>query len=292
MKIITDPRCTDYQAPGHPERPQRISRTVERLKEQKSLLVEWLAPLPLEEDVLLRAHSQDHLRRLSQSEAFDGDTPAYPHIAEHARGSAGAALAAMKLAFKGETNFSLIRPPGHHATRDRAMGFCYLNSMAIAVLAAQAAGSEKVAVFDFDVHHGNGTEAILLGRKGCLYTSVHQFPAYPGTGKASVKNSFNFPVAPESPAEKYRAACHGALDEIKKFKPALLGVSAGFDAYKGDPLCQQKMDVADYFWLGKTVRELGLPTFSILEGGYSDQLPLLIEAYLCGLEGVEVPAQS
>lgn len=285
MKIITDPRCTDYSAPGHPERPERISRSLDRLKNQTTLGIDWEKPLPVEESILLRAHSEAHLKRLSQSEVFDGDTPAYPHIAEHARSSAGAALRALEAARKGTPNFSLIRPPGHHALRERAMGFCYLNSIAIAVFEAQATGAKKVAVFDFDVHHGNGTEALLLGRPDCAYFSVHQYPAYPGTGREHQKNSFNYPVPPDSPAEKYREACTAALTELKKFKPDLIGVSAGFDAYKRDPLCQQKMDVEDFHWLGKTIREIGLPVFHVLEGGYSSDLPDLIFAYLKGFSG-------
>ena len=115
---------------------------------------------------------------------FDADTPAYPQIAAHARRSVGGALQALQSARAGEMAFSLMRPPGHHATRNGAMGFCYLNSIAIAALEARAAGFQRVAVFDFDVHHGNGTEDILLDQPGCAFFSVHQYPCYPGTGQA------------------------------------------------------------------------------------------------------------
>lgn len=287
MKIITDPRCTTYSTPGHPERPQRVSRTVEKLKAQTDLPIDWLEPLPVDDEQILRAHTREHIDSLTGAPDFDADTPAYPQIAEHARRSVGAALHALKLAREGQTAFSLIRPPGHHATKNQVMGFCYLNNIAIAALEGQASGFKKVAVFDFDVHHGNGTEDILLDRDGLAFFSIHQFPAYPGSGREHRgQNCFNYPVAPESPAEVYRVACSAALEDLKKFQPDLVAVSAGFDSYKNDPLCQQKMDVEDFRWLGQSIRELKIPTFSLLEGGYSRDLPELIFAYLRGLNGI------
>ncbi|MEP6664285.1 MAG: histone deacetylase, partial [Verrucomicrobiota bacterium] len=265
----------------------RILRSVEKLKSQTELTIDWLEPLEVSDEQILRAHTNEHLKSLSEGHDFDPDTPAYPHIAEHARRSVGAGLHALKLCCEGETAFSLMRPPGHHATKTTPMGFCYLNNIAIAVLAAQPQGFKRVAVFDFDVHHGNGTEDILLDRDGCAFFSVHQFPAYPGTGeKHRGNNCFNYPVDPEMPAEIYRAACFAALEELEKFKPDLLAVSAGFDSFKGDFLCQQKMDIDDFRWLGQTIRDLKVPTFSLLEGGYSTALPELIFAYLKGLNGL------
>src|ERR1700722_38628 len=122
MKIITDERCIKYSSPGHPERPARISRTLEKLRGQTELPIVWAAPLPADEAAILRAHSARHVARLKEPEDFDGDTPAYSDIANHARRSVGAALAALQSAREGETAFSLMRPPGHHATRDRSMG--------------------------------------------------------------------------------------------------------------------------------------------------------------------------
>jgi acetoin utilization deacetylase AcuC-like enzyme len=179
-----------------------------------------------------------------------------------------------------------MRPPGHHATRDRAMGFCYLNNIAIAVREAAATGAKRVAVYDFDVHHGNGTEAILLNRPGVAFFSIHLYPFYPGTGAANVgKNCFNYPVAPFAPRETYRAALARALDDLKKFRPDLVAVSAGFDAYARDPLVQGALVLDDYYWLGQSLRALDVPMFSLLEGGYSRELPELIFAYLKGVEG-------
>jgi len=179
-----------------------------------------------------------------------------------------------------------MRPPGHHATRNRIMGFCYLNNIAIATLEALATGVKRVAVFDFDVHHGNGTEDILLNRDGAAFFSIHQFPAYPETGRANVGNNcFNYPVPAQLPRRDYRDVFSSAFDQLKKFKPDLVGVSAGFDAYARDPLAQETLEAEDFYWLGQKIRALNVPAFSILEGGYSRDLPELIFSYLKGIEG-------
>jgi acetoin utilization deacetylase AcuC-like enzyme len=284
MTIITDARCVEYSKPGHPERPQRVAKTVERLKSQTELPLQWADPLPVDDEIILRAHTPEHLQRLKKGGAdFDGDTPAHPGIHEHARRSVGGALAALREARQGRMAFSLLRPPGHHATRERMMGFCYLNSIAISVMEALSGGASRVAVLDFDVHHGNGTEDILMGRPHCAFHSVHQHPAYPGTGIESRGNCHNFPVPPGSTSAVYRDACSHAMDRIRQFKPDLIAVSAGFDAYKRDPLADQNMEAGDFLWLGQSIRRMGVPTFSLLEGGYSSDLPELILAYLKGL---------
>ncbi len=261
---------------------------MERLKEQTELTISWAEPLPVDEAVIERAHSKGHIARVTAAVSdFDGDTPGYPDIFEHARRSVGGALQAMRSAQKGELAFSLLRPPGHHATREHAMGFCYLNSIAIAVLEAIASGTKKAAVFDFDVHHGNGTEAILLNRAGAAFFSIHQYPCYPGTGTSNVgDNCFNYPVAPGTPREDYRKVLARALDSLKNAKPALVAVSAGFDAYARDPIAQETLELEDFHWLGQSIRGLDIPAFSILEGGYSRDLPELILAYLKGLSGL------
>ena len=287
MKVITDERCTAYSRLGHPERPSRISKTVERLKAQTELPITWAAPMAVDDEQILRAHSRDHLARIRKAdEDFDADTPAYPDIFEHAQRSIGGALQALKAARSGEVAFSLMRPPGHHATRDRAMGFCFLNSIAIAVLEALATGVANIAVYDFDVHHGNGTEAILLDHPHAAFFSIHQHPCYPGTGTKNVgRNCFNYPVAPNTPREEYRKVMSKAFEDLKKFKPDMVAVSAGFDAYAKDPLAQETLETEDYHWLGETIRKLEVPSLSILEGGYSNALPELIVAYMKGLAG-------
>ncbi len=286
MKIVTDSRCTKYSHAGHPERPERIIRTAEKLRTQTELPVTWAKPTLAPEPLILRAHSPEHLARLKGPDDFDMDTPFYSGIDQHARLSAGAAVDCMRSAVSGQGAFSLMRPPGHHATRTRAMGFCYLNNMAIAMLEALATGTKSVAVFDFDVHHGNGTEAILAGKAGAWFASIHQYPCYPGTGTRNVgENCFNYPMPPGAGRTEYRDALSSGLQELQKHTPALIGVSAGFDCYVNDPLAQEPLKAEDFHWLGQLLRKLDLPVFSVLEGGYSSDLPDLILAYLKGLEG-------
>ena len=286
MKVITDELCVGYHQRGHPERPERISHTQEKLGHQTDLAIGWVAPGPVDEAAILRAHSARHLSRLDEPADFDTDTPYFSGIGEYARRSVGAALEALKAARAGDMSFSLMRPPGHHATRERCMGFCYLNSIAIATLEALATGTKRVAIYDFDVHHGNGTEAILRDQPGVAFFSIHQWPCFPGTGTENVgDNCFNYPVAPFTPREAHRAVLAQALEDLKCFKPDLVGVSAGFDAYAHDPIANEKLEAEDFHWLGQSLRQLQVPVFSLLEGGYSLDLPNLILAYLQGLEG-------
>ncbi len=286
LTIITDPRCTEYSKRGHPERPARISATADLLKAQSQVELSWSQPPPADDAAILRAHTPGHLQQLTNAFDFDADTAAYPDIANHARRSAGGALQALAAAKAGQTAFSLMRPPGHHATADRAMGFCYLNSIALAALQAQADGYKRVAVFDFDVHHGNGTEDILLDKAGLAFISIHQYPAYPGTGRENRgHNCFNFPVAPATPRQEYRAILSQAFDALRNFRPDVVAVSAGFDAFRGDPLADGTLEEEDFHWLGQSIRALQVPAFSVLEGGYSNKLPELILAYLKGLSG-------
>ncbi len=286
VKIITDEKCAGYSRIGHPERPARITATVERLKNQNEISIEWIAPTKAADQQILRAHTPEMLARLKIPRDFDADTPFYENIGDYARASAAAALDALKTARAGENVFSLMRPPGHHALRDQAMGFCYLNNIAIAVLEALATSTKRVAVYDFDVHHGNGTEAILLDRPGVAFFSVHQHPCYPGTGAMNAgKNCFNYPVAPDAQRATYRATLARALEDLKKFQPDLVAVSAGFDAYVRDPLVPGVLVLDDFYWLGQSLRAPGMPMFSLLEGGYSRELPELIFAYLKGVEG-------
>lgn len=287
LHLITDERCAEYRSPGHPERPERVVRTAARLRSQNDVALTWDRPVEVGREALLRAHSAEHLQRVEVATSdFDGDTPAHAGIFGHAVRGVGGALKGLDLARKGEGAFSLLRPPGHHATRSRAMGFCYLSTIAIAVLEALETGIGKVAVFDFDVHHGNGSEAILMNRRGAWFSSVHQYPCYPGTGTSDVgDNCFNFPVPPGFPREDYRKVLLRALEKQASFKPDLLGISAGFDAYSGDPIAQETLEADDYYWLGQQIKRLGIPAFNVLEGGYSSDLPELVLSYLRGLSG-------
>jgi acetoin utilization deacetylase AcuC-like enzyme len=294
MVVIHDPRCINYGAVGHLECPARISGTVARLQASRTLKLDWVSPTDATEKELLRAHGRKYLATLRHPAGdFDADTPTMPGLWAHAVRAAGAALTALALARQGKPAFSLMRPPGHHATAMQAMGYCYLNNAAIAALAALADGCRRVAVFDFDVHHGNGTEEILLGVPGTAVFSVHQAGSFPlQTGERHLPpNAFNYPVPPHSPRTAYLEALHQALNDLRAFRPDLLVISAGFDAYYGDPLADQQLQVEDYQWLGHTMRGLGLPAFSLLEGGYSPALPELIGAYLEGWSRKQSPGK-
>jgi len=280
MIIFHDARCLEYSTPGHPERPTRIACTAPLLKDRHPDW-EWREPIAASESALLRAHSSNHLARIrTGAHDFDADTPAYPNIYEHALRSAGAAIDAAQAALRGERAFSLMRPPGHHASRDRAMGFCYFSNIAIAALDALENGAKRVAIWDFDAHHGNGTEAVVAHNPQIAFASIHQFPAYPGTGQKSFANISNYPVAPYTPRTQHVDIAERALKKLIQFKPDLLLVSAGFDAYSGDPLVQMTLEQEDFAKFGQWLRELDIPTAAILEGGYGDDLPELIDAFL------------
>ena len=282
MIIFHDPHCTEYSAPGHPERPARIERSVPLLQERHRDW-EWRNPEPATEAALLRGHSRAHLERVrAAASAFDTDTPAYPGIYEHALRGGGAAIEVAREALQKNRAFSLMRPPGHHATRDRAMGFCYFSNIAIAALDALENGAERVAIWDFDAHHGNGTEDIVTNNPRIVFASIHQFPGYPGTGTRSFGNIHNFPVAPMTPRATHVAEVRRALDELVAFKPDLLLVSAGFDAYAGDPITEMSLAPEDFATFGNWLHETNIPAGAILEGGYSDELPELIDRFLSG----------
>jgi acetoin utilization deacetylase AcuC-like enzyme len=285
MIVFHDPHCVEYSAPGHPERPERITRTVPLLKDRHPTW-KWHEPRAATEEELLRAHSPEHLERVANAgEDFDLDTPAYANIARYAMKSAGAAIQAAGAALRGERAFSLMRPPGHHATRNRAMGFCYFNNIAIAALDALENGAGRVAIWDFDAHHGNGTEEIVVHNLRIEFASIHQFPAYPGTGAKSFVNIDNYPIPPYPPREQHVDVARRALDKLLAFKPDLLLVSTGFDAYARDPLVQMTLEREDFATFGEWLRKINIPVAAILEGGYSDDLPELIDAFLTSWAG-------
>lgn len=283
LHIIHDPRCAGYGPATRPEQPARVLRTASWLRARHPGWT-WQESLPEASDATLAlAHSADLIARLKIARDFDADTPHLPDIGAHARRAVSGGIAAVTAAWRDDTPaFSLMRPPGHHATASQAMGFCYLNTIALAARQAQQdLGATRVAVWDFDAHHGNGTEEILLGQPGLFFASVHQSPGYPGTGQGDrPPNVRNWPVAPGTPRAAHMAALRASLAAVRDFAPDLLLVSAGFDAYVGDPLTELTLEKEDFATLGSWLRDFRAPVAAILEGGYSSELPGLVDAFL------------
>ncbi len=273
--------------PGHPERPDRQRAIEQVLKaDEFSALLRESAPLAARE-AILRAHQEDYLEAIetaSPSEGYarlDGDTVMNPSTLEAALRAAGAACRAVDAVMGGvcDNAFVAMRPPGHHAERATAMGFCFLNNVAIAARHARAIhGVERVAIMDFDVHHGNGTQDIFWADPTVMYASTHQMPLYPGTGAADERGDFdtivNAPLRAGDGGEAFRAAMDGKiLPRIEAFSPDLVIVSAGFDAHVRDPLANLRLVEEDFGWATAKLMEIADRTakgriVSCLEGGY------------------------
>lgn len=279
MKIIFSKKCLEYGEPGHPESPQRVELTHKHLKECG---YESLQPNLAKDEDILSVHTEGLLRTVKSGQIFDIDTPSLPHIFDYAKLSVGSAIDAAELALKGENAFSLMRPPGHHATKNSVGGFCYFNNIAIAV--QKTLGSiDRVAIIDIDCHHGNGTEHIFLGNQKVLYLSLHQSPLYPGTGLRSEKNCLNFPLLPGTDEKEYLEKLNQGLENVAEFDPVLIGISAGFDTYKGDPITNLNLEVGSYRKIAKLINEIKKPLFIVLEGGYSKEMPECVYQFLLGI---------
>lgn len=286
MKIVSSKRCLEYRVMGHPESPKRIERVQACLVEKG---LGFCEPEPIEEEEISRVHSIGLIEGVKKGDFYDPDTPSIPGIYSHASLSAGAAVKAMEIALSGEFAFSLMRPPGHHATRERVGGFCYLNNIAVAASKAMDT-VDKVAIIDIDCHHGNGTQDIFLGSERVLYISLHQSPLYPGTGLTSIKNCLNYPLSPGTGEAEYMRVLEEALSRVEGFDPDLIGISAGFDTYRGDPLTQIALEVESYGKISSLLKGLGKPSFVVLEGGYSLDLPLCVLEFLKGWRDEDHPS--
>lgn len=236
---------------------------------------EFVQAAPAAEEDLLRAHTQRHIEDVKKLRFYDPDSPRYPNIFEYAALSAGAAIQAMKL-----NGFSLMRPPGHHAGRERVAGFCYFNNIALAVRAS----GKTTLIVDIDGHHGDGTQAIFLGDPQVIYISLHSFPNYPGTGLRSEQNCYNYPLPFNCGNEVYLQTLSEALESVNLTGVEQIAVSAGFDTYYKDPLASLGLTTECYKEIGARLRELGLPVFVVLEGGYNvEDLGKNIHALLSSL---------
>ena len=285
VAIFTHPDMLDHRpGAGHPERPERLQAVLDAL-DAADLGLDRRAATEARIADLERLHPVDHVARIltaspaSGLNALDADTVLSPGSVRAARLAAGAVIDAVCAVARGETAraFAAVRPPGHHAEPDQSMGFCLFSNVAVAARVAQAEGLARVAVIDFDVHHGNGTQAAFENDVSLFLGSIHQMPLYPGTGAASetgVGNIVNVPVPPHAAREAWRATFSGGLmPALQAFAPDLILISAGFDAHRRDPLAHQSLEAEDFAWATRAVLEVarsccGGKVVSSLEGGY------------------------
>ena len=275
--------------PGHPERPDRL-RAVERvLEDEKFATLDRVQAPEGDPATILYAHPESFVEKVRQAipeegiRSIDGDTSVSPKSWQAVLTAIGAANAAVDDVFsdRADNVFVASRPPGHHAEKTTAMGFCLFNHAAIAARHAQKAhGVERVAIVDWDVHHGNGTQDIFWDDPSVLYCSTHQMPLYPGTGaknETGVGNIVNAPLAPRTGSELFRDAFNSrVLPAIDNFQPDLVIVSAGFDAHHRDPLAEINLTEDDFDWatgqlMASAARHASGRLVSLLEGGYDLQ---------------------
>ena len=289
--LVTHPACLDHVPPqGHPERPARLSEVLKALDAPEfHSLVRKEAPRA-DKEAIVRVHDRGFVDELLEAMPksgymqVDSDTIASPGTEEAILRAAGALVLAVDMVLSGAAKnvFCAVRPPGHHATPMHAMGFCFFNNVAIGAQHARAKhGLRRIAVVDFDVHHGNGTQDAFSPNPELFYGSTHQSPLYPGTGRreetGAAHNIVNAPLPPGAGGPEFRRAFErDILPALRRFNPELVMISAGFDAHRSDPLAQLRLDESDYAWATEQLCAVAKETaqsrvVSTLEGGYDLQ---------------------
>ena len=284
--ITSDTYQNHNTGEGHPEKIDRVTVVIDNFKRLDNKNLIWKQPTKFDQSFLINTHSSEYIDLVSKSfpenglAFLDGDTVVSPGSKDATKDAVGSIITAIdgvqNKDFKNA--FCAVRPPGHHAEKDKAMGFCIYNNVAVgANYLIEKYKYNKVAIIDFDVHHGNGTQDIFYNNEKVLYISTHQYPYYPGSGsekeKGKFNNVFNIPLEAGTTAEEYLNAYEHVLKKLKEFKPEFLLFSAGFDAHIDDPLAQLRLNSEDFYQLTKRTLDV-VKSFcngnvvSILEGGY------------------------
>jgi len=271
---------------GHPEKIDRVTAVIDNFKKIDNKELIWKKPSKFDQSFLINTHSSEYIELVSKSfpknglAFLDGDTVVSPGSKEATKDAVGSIITAIDGVQQKEFKnaFCAVRPPGHHAEKDKAMGFCIYNNVAVgANYLIEKYKYNKIAIIDFDVHHGNGTQDIFYNNEKVLYISTHQYPYYPGSGSeketGKFNNILNIPLEAGTTAEQFLNAYENVLKKLKEFKPEFLLFSAGFDAHIDDPLAQLRLSSEDFYHLTKRTLEVSKSMFngnvvSILEGGY------------------------
>jgi acetoin utilization deacetylase AcuC-like enzyme len=285
--LITSDTYKDHNTgDGHPEKIDRVTVVIDNFKKLNNKNLIWKKPVKFNKSLLEITHNSDYIKFVENSfpkqglSFLDGDTIISPGSKDATIDAVGSIITAIDGVQKNEFNnaFCAVRPPGHHAEKNKAMGFCIYNNVAVgAHYLLDKYKLKKVAIIDFDVHHGNGTQDIFYNNENVLYISTHQFPFYPGSGtdkeRGEFNNIFNIPLPAGTNSEEYLNAYEFVLNKLKDFKPEFILFSAGFDAHENDPLAQLRLKSDDYYKLTKRTLALSKlfcngKVVSILEGGY------------------------